>query len=106
MSQNPLTQITQKLAGHIRQPMGAHKIAKELEAGEYSAELIMQHLLRLMNHGTCDWEENEDGWWNTDCGNAFEFADGSPVYNEFVCCPYCGKTLTETKFINPEDEEL
>jgi len=53
--------------------------------------------------GSCDWEENEDGWWNTDCGNAFEFTDGSPIYNEFKCCPYCGKTLTETPYSEEDD---
>jgi hypothetical protein len=52
---------------------------------------------------SCDWEENEDGWWNTDCGNAFEFTDGSPIYNEFKCCPYCGKTLTETPYSEDDD---
>ena len=105
MKQNPLQEITQELAGHISQPMEAHEIAKELETAEYSAGLIMTHLLRLLDYGVCDWEENEDGWWNTDCGNAFEFTDGSPIYNEFKCCPYCGKTLTETPY-SEDDESL
>jgi hypothetical protein len=51
----------------------------------------------------CDWEENEQGWWNTDCGNAFGFTDGSPIYNEFQRCPYCGKTLTETPYSEKDD---
>ena len=52
---------------------------------------------------TCEWEQNEDGWWNTDCNNAFQFTDGSPIYNEFKFCPYCGKILTET--IYSEDNQ-
>jgi hypothetical protein len=52
---------------------------------------------------SCDWEQNEDGWWNTDCGNAFEFSDGSPAYNQFTCCPYCGKALTETPYSEDDD---
>lgn len=49
VNRNPLREITRKLAGHIRQPMSAHEIAAELESCEYSAELIMQHLLRLVD---------------------------------------------------------
>jgi len=53
------------------------------------------------NQPECDWEQNEEGWWDTDCNNAFEFAHGNPSYNEFKFCPYCGKTITET----PYDDE-
>ena len=49
MNQNPLREITKEVAGHIRRPMVAHEIAKELENGEYSAELMMQHLLLLVD---------------------------------------------------------
>jgi hypothetical protein len=57
----------------------------------------------IQGTGSCDWEENKDGWWNTDCGNAFEFTHGSPIYNGFRCCPYCGKTLTETPYSDDEE---
>jgi len=72
MNQNPLREITQKIAGHIRRPMAAHEIAKQLTDGDYSAELIMQHLLRyvdfmadrgeiiLSEGGSCDSLENGD----------------------------------------------
>lgn len=46
----------------------------------------------------CDWKENKDGWWSTDCGSAFNFTNGSPIYNRFKNCPYCGKALTETPY--------
>jgi len=49
MNQNPLREITRDLAGHIRRPMGAREIATKLESGEYSAELLMQHLLLLVD---------------------------------------------------------
>jgi len=48
--------------------------------------------------GICDWEENENGWWGTDCNNAFEFTNGSPTHNKFKFCPYCGKLITETPY--------
>ena len=53
--------------------------------------------------GLCDWEQTEDGQWLTDCGNAFEFTDGSPIYNDFICCPYCRKNLTETPYDDDGD---
>lgn len=68
------------------------------------AALLLDEIAREKTKpGICDWEENEDGWWNSDCGNAFEFSNGSPIYNEFKCCPYCGKTLTETPYSEEED---
>jgi len=62
----------------------------------------MKSQKELVNDGSCDWEQNEDGWWNTDCNNAFQFTDGSPIYNEFKFCPYCKKMLTETPFLDTE----
>jgi sporulation-control protein spo0M len=47
---------------------------------------------------TCDWQENDLGWWNTDCDNAHVFIDDGPIYNEFKFCPYSGKPLTETPY--------
>ena len=43
----------------------------------------------------CTWTEDEDGAWDTDCGNRFEFNDGGPTNNHFTHCPYCGKVLKE-----------
>jgi len=44
---NKLQTIAQQIAGHIQKPMTADEIADALESGDYSAELIMQHLLLL-----------------------------------------------------------
>jgi hypothetical protein len=57
----------------------------------------------VTGHEECHWEENEDGWWNTDCGNAFEFTQGSPIYNGFKSCPYCEKKLRETPHAEDDD---
>lgn len=43
-----LRQAAESIAGHIRKPMSAREIADALESGEYHAELILQHLLRLV----------------------------------------------------------
>lgn len=43
----------------------------------------------------CSWRENGDGYWDTDCGNCFEFITGGPCENGFTHCPYCGQGLSE-----------
>ena len=42
---------------------------------------------------TCVWDQEEEGWWATDCDNAFVFEDGNPIENGFKFCAYCGKKL-------------
>ena len=44
---NKLQAIAHQIAGHIEKPMTADEIADALESGDYSAEIIMQHLLLL-----------------------------------------------------------
>jgi hypothetical protein len=43
---------------------------------------------------TCQWTISND-YWETACGEAFEFTEGTPIENDFNYCPYCGKPLTE-----------
>lgn len=43
-----------------------------------------------------EWRQNCDDdcrYWDTSCGRAFTFIDGSPSDNELHFCCYCGKTL-------------
>ena len=51
----------------------------------------------------CDWHEDGDGVWNTDCGNHFELLTGTPAMNKMIYCPYCGKLIEEQPL--REDEE-
>jgi len=39
---------------------------------------------------TCLWTEDPDGYWATQCGNAFCLEDGTPEDNRMEFCPYCG----------------
>ena len=48
----------------------------------------------------CYWTEDEDGNWETSCGNAFVMQDGTPDDNNFKFCVYCGGTLRQ----EPADE--
>lgn len=53
-TKTPLQQAAEKIAGHIRKPMTADEIAETLKNGEYSAELVLQHLLLLVTNATVD----------------------------------------------------
>ncbi len=42
----------------------------------------------------CRWTEDpDDGYWETNCGNHFEFIDGGPKENSMRFCCYCGAEL-------------
>lgn len=45
---------------------------------------------------SCDWMVDDDGLWETQCGNAFQFEVDGPEDNGFEFCPYCGKVLRNT----------
>lgn len=41
----------------------------------------------------CRWKVDEDGIYQTDCGNDFCFTDDGPVENKMKFCCYCGCVL-------------
>lgn len=45
----------------------------------------------------CNWTEDEDGYWFSDCKHCFDFTLDGPIGNVFKFCPYCGEKLTEVK---------
>lgn len=47
---------------------------------------------------TCQWTEDEDGNWDTGCGECFSFADGKPSQNKQRFCGYCGGRLVEKEY--------
>lgn len=44
---------------------------------------------------TCTWSQSEEGWWETECDNAYAINEGLPSENEMKFCCYCGKPLVE-----------
>ena len=54
---------------------------------------------------TCTWSEDEDGVWDTSCGNRFEIEAGSPEENGFKFCCYCGGALEQVYFLNEDLDE-
>lgn len=47
---------------------------------------------------TCAWSENDDGFYETECGNSFQFIDGGAADNHATYCQYCGKKIDEHWF--------
>lgn len=43
----------------------------------------------------CQWKEDEDGIWVTDCKHLFECSAGKPSENDFNYCIYCGRKISE-----------
>ena len=43
----------------------------------------------------CAWTYDWDDQWETNCGNRFEFVDGTPTENKMEFCCYCGGKLVE-----------
>lgn len=48
-----------------------------------------------MNLNECEWTDDDDDFYETTCGHAFTFTEGTPADNQFVYCPYCGCKIKE-----------
>jgi hypothetical protein len=48
-----------------------------------------------MNKATevCIWKQDEDGVYQSGCGDAWVFEDGTPADNHVRFCPFCGLPL-------------
>ncbi len=42
----------------------------------------------------CAWKRDGDHW-ETQCDDAFQFADGTPAENNMLFCPYCGLKIEQ-----------
>ncbi len=47
---------------------------------------------------SCRWSEDEDGNWDTACGECFVFEVGGPTENRAKWCPYCGRRIEPVGF--------
>ena len=44
---------------------------------------------------SCVWTPDDDGVYETGCGQAHMFEDGGPSENHYRFCPYCGYPLAQ-----------
>jgi DNA-directed RNA polymerase subunit RPC12/RpoP len=45
------------------------------------------------SHINCRWKYDEDGKWDTSCGESFCFIEDGPKENNMKFCPYCGSRI-------------
>ncbi len=72
--------------------------------GEGSSEYEQPRAKAAEQEG-CEWAEDSDGIWHTDCGNAFTYDSGTPEENSTKFCQYCGATCAFTHY-RDEDAAL
>lgn len=53
----------------------------------------------------CEWREDWEGNWETQCGEMWSLDDGSPADNKMSYCPGCGGKLMQTDYHDPEPED-
>ncbi len=53
------------------------------------------HLRLFRPCSGCLWTPNEDGNWETGCGNTHVLMNGTPAENQHRFCPYCGKPIQQ-----------
>jgi len=51
-----------------------------------------------MDEHCCTWTEDENGPWDTACGESYEINDGTPEDNNMAFCCFCGKALKQKLF--------
>jgi len=62
-------------------------------ADAYGLIVDLKARIDALEKRSCQWTEDDDGVWDTECGNAFVFTDGGPSDNNLLFCPYCGAAL-------------
>ena len=67
-------------------------------------EINEQEIQAQDNRTECKWEQDEDGNWDTDCGNLHVLLDGGPKENRMLFCCYCGKPIVEP--VEPEQPKV
>jgi hypothetical protein len=53
----------------------------------------------------CKWKQDEDGNWETSCGEIHVLIDGTPTDNKMSYCCYCGCKIKEVPFEQPTKKE-
>jgi hypothetical protein len=66
--------------------------ASEVELGRQRDEALAQ-VKALEAVSDCAWTPNEDGYYETLCGNAYTIIEGTPEDNSMKFCAYCGGRL-------------
>lgn len=55
--------------------------------------LLCMSAAQLIEVTTCRWSEDDDGNYETACGETHIFMSGTPSQNQHRYCPYCGREI-------------
>ncbi len=61
----------------------------------YKMESDLADAISALKEEPCVWTRDEDGIYDTGCGNRWFFDTGDADENRCIFCPYCGKPLED-----------
>jgi len=70
-----------------------HDMMNEYRQRAEKAEAEVERL--TCKSKSCQWTQDTEGNWATECDEMFTFFDGGPADNRMNYCPYCGCVLEE-----------
>lgn len=57
---------------------------------------VIWELLKRFEH-KCTWQWDDEGYWETECGNKYVILEGTPKENGMKYCTYCGREINEQR---------
>jgi hypothetical protein len=89
----------------IMMPQGYEKPGASIckHCGEH--EPPRQFTAVLTTTQDCTWTEDDEGNWDTQCGEKWCFIEGTPTENHCRFCAYCGGRLVEVRYVEPPIDE-
>jgi len=81
----------------------------DLKEGGYTLhdsdfDKVANSLVEPVEDERCEWRYDEHcDMWEGDCGIAWAMIEGTPIENDMMYCPKCGKKLLDTPY-DPEDK--
>lgn len=61
------------------------------ESSSWSEDALRSQILALLPK--CEWTEDDDGSYDTACGEKHLFIEGDARANDYKFCPYCGSGI-------------
>lgn len=93
-----LEAVKNEMASAILPGSMEEKRLRDIKTAEASKRIILGHSLggKESEMSTCEWTHDDyHDKWDTVCGNAHCFIDGTPYQNNYRWCPYCGRKLIQ-----------
>lgn len=104
-------QELRKALGYIHQIVSKKDLAGEdLEIGTTAFKSVKRWASEALSTPApavvpCAWRQDDDGNWNTACGEIFCYNDGGPKENKTNFCQYCGKPVQAITYAPAQGEK-